>query len=215
MLSISRYKPFCSLVRTLSGFIHVSLYVKRCCFYISLMFMGLAVRYMLGDPNGNCFVQCIAAHPQLWSTIMHRDGELVSQPRQMEPGPTARPQGPASACYQAIHIEARGCITSTWQQPLAGSCPVRGVWTCGIQGFAIWEMLLWSVSVVPPPHPPAHPRSPFCSCPSGLLVSLDTFLGTCPCFACASFLGRMTSLPEREHSCEIQGGWAQSCIISS
>ncbi|XP_014392452.1 PREDICTED: gamma-secretase-activating protein isoform X3 [Myotis brandtii] len=37
------------------------------------------------------------------STLMHRDGELVSQPRQMEPGPTARPQGPASACYQAIH----------------------------------------------------------------------------------------------------------------
>lgn len=89
-------------------------------------------------------------------------------------------------------------------------------------------MLLWSASVVlrptppsPHTHPGGAPSAPVlqaCWHPVASHHLLTPFWELAPssrCFACASFLGRMTSLPEREHWCDIQGSWAQGlhCFI--
>lgn len=38
-------------------------------------------RYVLGDPSGNYFIQCVAAHPAaVHTTYVNCDGELVIQP---------------------------------------------------------------------------------------------------------------------------------------
>lgn len=43
-------------------------------------------RCMLGDPNGNDFIQCIVGHPAAVHTDhVNQDSELVIQPRATEP----------------------------------------------------------------------------------------------------------------------------------
>ena len=51
-------------------------------------------RYMLGDPNGNYFIQCIVVHPAAVHTAhVNPDSDLVIQPRPPEPVLTAQPRG--------------------------------------------------------------------------------------------------------------------------
>lgn len=56
--------------------------------------MDLDVKVYVGCPNGNYFIQCVAAHhAAVHSTHMNCDGELVIQPRLTEPGLTEQPCG--------------------------------------------------------------------------------------------------------------------------
>lgn len=139
---MSRYKPFCGLVsRTLSGFIQVSLYFKSRCFYISLMFMDLDVRCMLGDPDGNHFIQCIAAHLQLWTppsctvtvNLSASPGRWslgplhgpraqplpVTRPSMLRPG-VASP-APGSSCWQGP-AQCEGCKCVGFKGLQYGKC---------------------------------------------------------------------------------------------
>lgn len=174
-------------------------------------------RYMLGDPNRNCFVQCIAAHPQLWPppscTVTVN---LSASPGRWSLGPLHGPRAQPLPGTRPSMLKAGVASPAPGSSRQQGPAQCAGCECVGFRGLQYGKCCCGLFLLLPAP-----PRSPFCSCPSGLLVScdesfsLDTFLGTCPCFACASFLGRMTSLRERAHSCEIQGCWAQPCIVSS
>lgn len=51
-------------------------------------------RSMLGDPNGNDFIQCIMGHPAAVHTAhVNRDSELVIQPRATGPVLREQPRG--------------------------------------------------------------------------------------------------------------------------
>lgn len=81
-------------------------------------------RYVLGDPSGNYFIQCVAARPTaVHTTYVNCDGELVIQPRGDQP--LALFPG---YLYLKSEFLPLAPGRSRWQE----SCPVpRGV----IQGF--------------------------------------------------------------------------------
>lgn len=93
MLGIFRDKPFCGfLART--WLMKVSLYLKTLVFRSHFLLWAWMFRYVLGDPSGNYFVQCVAAHPAaVHTTYRNHDGELVTQPRPTETGFTEQRRG--------------------------------------------------------------------------------------------------------------------------
>lgn len=155
---------------------------------------------------------------------MHRDGELVSQPRQTEPRPTAWPQSPASACHQATHVKPGVASPAPGSSRRQGPASARGVnlWDSGGCNMGNVAVVCFCCTpclpATPPRGAPSAPVLQACWRPVTSYHLLTPFWELAPsshCFACVSFLGRMTSLPEREHSCEIQGSWAQvlHCFI--
>lgn len=159
-------------------------------------------RYMLGDPSGNYFIQCFAAHPAAVHTAPV-SCEATEQPRGNR---SARP-------------EARAL------PPVPGRSSQPGVWAC-LQGFVVWEVwLVWLRFLCPLlPRLVRAPSAPGCQghlhlllvilswCTSGNSLRPLTF------FVSASFLGRK-SLSEVNILCEMRNNhencWALVLNFSS
>ena len=96
-----------------------SLFKKLLVLNLSSVLWTWMFSYMLGFPNGNYFIQCVASctSAAVHTTHINCDHELVRQPRQAELRFTEQPQGnqPLPVTRSSMS-EARRSVTSTRQQ---------------------------------------------------------------------------------------------------